>query len=599
MSENLPESDRPWRLYIAVGLFAVLFVSALFFAGRHEPSATTNGPSATAREENLQRRCEEDLAGIMAAVDPRELGLSSNQTDRARDLNLWQADCGALFAGQSIARDEELLRRLLPADVVERTLAAAFTARDVAHLRTTLLMRQTSQHATAGLTDPLAQTVALFDFVQRNVLEVGAVSPTMTPYEVMLIGRGSAEQRAWLLAELLRQIELDAVIIRPAKSAAAASDLWLLGVPLKTADGSGVYLFDLVAGLPIPSAAEATAATVTITRPATLAEVRNDPSLLTQLDLPGQPYRLKSTDLAGVQVGLIGHSSLWANRVATLDFATELRGAIFYDGLGPNRLREPSLYDRVLRAGDGGGWSAQDVSVWPLPESQLQAFGTPTAEGQPLIANYLSMLAGPIVRDITDPMTGLKFKWSHPLIGARHLHITGVYREAIQDYNRIRSGIGVFTIDPLNDLCRESAMYWTAGCQFEQGQFESVLNTALRGGYPPAFTTGAPPIWPDGMAWLASFSLARTERWAEGAAMLRQFRLPVPHGQQYLVRRWERLAKPDADAAPATVEPAPATSPAQPATPAAPDGPPADSSPVESGSSEVNPPSDVPAANPS
>jgi hypothetical protein len=597
MSENLPEPDRPWRLYIFIAIVAVLILTPIFLGRQNttETAVTEAGPT----EADLQRDCELQLAGIMAAVDPKELGLSSNQSDRAHDLNLWRADCGALYAEQKIAQDDELIDKLLPAAAAARAKQAEFDGRDASHLRTTLLLRQTAQHVTAGKEDPLDQAVTLFDFVLRNVLDAGPEPPTMTPYETLLLGRGSAEHRAWLFAGLLRQVELDAVIIRPTGATGEATDRWLVGVPVRGGDGAvAVYLFDVVAGLPIPAVAEETATTVGVTRPATLAEVRADDGLLRRLDLPDNPYRWKSADLEQVQVGLIGDSSLWANRVASLDFATELRGAIFYDGLGKNRLREPSLYDRVVAAGKGGGWTAEDVFVWDVPEREAAAFGTASAKGQPLVANYLSVLAGPKVREIPDPKTGQPIKWGHPLIDSRHLHIAGVYREAIQEYNQIRSGINVFTVEPLNDLCRETAVYWVTGCQYEQGAYDSVINTALRGHYPPPFLTGVQPIWPDGMLNLAALSLAHSKAYVEAATLLGQLKPAVPHGQQYLIRRWQRLGQPAASpAAPATppatppeaapTEPAPATTePAPMPTPPAP------------GAAEPAPPADPPASSP-
>jgi hypothetical protein len=585
MTESLPAPERPWRLYITLAVVTLLVAVPLFFADRQEPSGE---PSTTApAEADLQRRCEEQLAGIMAALDPRELGLSSSQLDRAHDLNLWQSDCGALFAAQRIAQDAELVERLLPAQAVARVQAEAFTSRDAAHLRTTVLLRQAAQHASRGIDSPLDQAVTLFNFVRRNVLEFGPDAPTMTPYEILLLGRGSAEQRAWLYAELLRQIELDAVIVRPADRSVPA-DRWLVGVPVTAGDAVEVYLFDMLAGVPIPAASEATATTVSVTQPATLSEVRAQEDLLRRLDLPDNPYRFTAADLKQVQVGLIGHSSLWSNRVATLDFATELRGAIFYDGLGENRLRQPGLHERIVRAGAAGGWTGDAVFVWDFPEAELEAYGTPGARGQALIANYLAMLAGPTVRDIVDPATGQKLTWSHSLIDARNLHITGVYGEAIREYNQIRGGIHLFTENPLNDLCRESAVYWTTACQYELKAYDSVINTALRGHYPPPFATGVQPIWPDGMASLAAHALAATGAYGEAVALLGQVNLPAPHGRDYLIQRWRRLGiAPEGDASPSG---APAASPAETPTETAPSPP---ASAPDAAATNITPPGDA------
>lgn len=589
MSNSLPEPDRPWRLYIAIGLVVVLVAAGLFFAGGQSPQAETETGGGSSAQGFQQRQCEEQLAGIMRAVDPQELGLSSNQSDRAYDLNLWRQDCGAVLASQAIAEDEALVRKLLPAEVAERTLQSEFTPRDVAHLRTTLLLRQTAEHVAAGETNVLRQAVRLFDYVQRSVLDAGAETLTLTPYEMLLIGRASAEQRAWLLADLLRQLSIDAVIVRPLDPAA---DRWLLGVMIPADSEPPLYLFDLAAGLPVPAAAEQMGTTTLVAVPATLAEVRADESLLRQLDLPDNPYRWTAADLTAVRIELIGHSSVWSNRVAVLDYAIDVRGARFYDGLGQNRLQQQSLFDRVVAAGRGGGWSAEQVAVWELPESQLHAFGTASAQGADIVAGYLGMLAGPQIIDLPDPVTGANVQWNHPLIKARHLHMTGAYTDAIKEYNQIRGGMNVFTPTTVNDICRESAVYWTAGCQYELGAFDSVLNMGLGGQYPPAFRTPQQPIWADGMTRLTLLSLAHLNQFEAASQVLPQLRAAIPHGPGYLQRRWERLARP-AGTAPADAAPG-ATPPAA----AAPVEPPASADPAQPPAPDSVSPSAAPAATP-
>lgn len=558
MNSSTTTEERPWRLYIAIIVPIVVIVAGLYFAR----TQGEGGPEEAAQpvvEGAEQLQCERQLSGILAAVDPTRLGLSSKPSDRAHDLNLWRTDCSQLLATERIAQDEELVQRLLSTEAAARTAAEEFSARDAMHLRTVLLFRQIAMKLVADQPDPLKQAVALFDYVQRNVLDAGPDAPTMTPYEVLLVGRASAAQRTWAFAELCRQVELDAFLLQPAAKEINAADSWLVAVPIKSEPGLEVYLFDPHIGLPVPAASEDTSTGVFVEQPATLREVRADDGLLRRLDEPKQPYPFKAADLEQVRIGLIGSSSLWSNRVAVLDFSTDLRGAIFYDGLGPNRLRQSSLYDRAVAAGKDAGWSAEDLFVWDFPEQELATFGTPQARGAALLANYQRLLAGPVIRDITDPKTGQKIQWDHPLIGARHLHITGKFLEGIREYNQVRQGLGAFTPESVNDLCRESAVYWTTCCQYELGEMESVLNMAGGGQYPPPFFTSVAPIWPDGMLRLTSFSLARLGQFEAAAKVLQSLPTANPHGVNYLIRRWERLAG-AASGTPAT----PATEPSPP-----------------------------------
>ncbi|MCA9054718.1 MAG: hypothetical protein KDA75_12825 [Planctomycetaceae bacterium] len=549
MTDVTPESEHPWRLYLAVGLFVLLVAAGFFFAGgpANDDGQETEAPTAV----DQQRLCEDQLAGIMAAVDPRALGLSSSQVDRAHDLNLWKDDCGAVLFDTAIAQDEDLATRLLSEEVLKRFNKPDFTPRDVAHLRTTMLLRRAAEHVVEGEPDALRQAVRLFDFVQRNVLEIGQDAPTLTPYEILLLGRGSAEQRTWLLAELLRQIELDAVILQPKSEAEAPGALpWLVGVIVEQDAEREVYLFDPAAGIPIPAASEQEQSGALVTTPATLTAARENADVFAALDLPDNPYRFRSEDLSELRIGLIGNSSLWSNRMASLDFATEISGAIFYDGLGKNRLRDSGLYDRVASMGETAGWTADGLFIWDFPESELTRFGTPEAKGPELLANYMGMLSGPVIQEVYDPESGGVLQWDHPLVEARHMHITGIYSEAIREYNQIRGGVNIFTPTPGNDLCRETAVYWTTCCQYELGAYDSVVNTGIGGQYPPPFRTGIKPIWAPGMALLSALSLAQLGAYAEGSVILSQLPVLIPHGQGYLVRRWQRLAQAHSSAQP-------------------------------------------------
>ena len=112
-----------------------------------------------------------------------------------------------------------------------------------------------------------ARVVALFDLANTMVALAGKGEPTIPQslHDITVIGKGTAEDRAWVFAELLRQGGIDAVILRPhsradsaagpdatAKSAGRASEAcrrWLVGALVD----KQVYLFDPTLGWPIPT----------------------------------------------------------------------------------------------------------------------------------------------------------------------------------------------------------------------------------------------------------------------------------------------------------------------------------------------------------
>jgi hypothetical protein len=558
------EVSRPWALYLWMAVVLGLIVAALVLAGWHGPAtqAPTNGGQIEAQGEI----CHEQLLGILRAVEPTALGLTSEYSDRAHDLNLWLADCGDVLVEGRIAEDQDLVRRLLTPSEVDATLSPHFTTRDVAHLRTAILLRQMAEHIVDGIEDREAQAVALFDYVQRTVLDAEGLLPHLTPYEVLLFGLGSPELKAWVYGELLRQVELDAVIVRPRSG--DAPERWLVGVPVGPREHPRVLLFDAHIGLPIPAKSEATSQQPFVRRAASLADVRENDALLRALDAPDRPYPLTSAHLAQVRVELIGHSSVWSNRVATLNVAANIRGASFYSGLGRNRLRTPGLFDRVAAAGRETGWDVSDVGVWAFPAEQLEGFENPpdTAidgsphPGQVLLSNLRQMLAGPIIRKFIHPETGREITWNHPLIRARHLQITGALSDAIREYNQIRQGVNVFTPEPINGLCLESAVFWTAACQYELGENESVINMGLGGQYPPQFVVPTRPIWGRGMLQLTALSFVRQGRYSQARELLSQLpRTETSHGWEYVLRRWERLSERGAGGDPPQTAPPPAS----------------------------------------
>jgi hypothetical protein len=127
------------------------------------------------------------------------------------------------------------------------------------------------------------------------------------PWETLLLGRGTAGERAWVFILLLRQQGLDAAMIGP-KAAADAPD----GQPpaprlVGVLSGVEIYLFDLELGLPVPAPEG-----VRLyddgrldVLPATLAQVVADDKLLRRLDADAEhPYPLHAEQLDGATVWL-------------------------------------------------------------------------------------------------------------------------------------------------------------------------------------------------------------------------------------------------------------------------------------------------------
>jgi tetratricopeptide (TPR) repeat protein len=151
----------------------------------------------------------------------------------------------------------------------------------------------------------------LFDWTIRNIQLELDDWPTSsqyklprhwhTPYETVVLGRGTASDRAWVFMLLARQQGLDVVMlaVKPDTSSPNGGDLreWIPALVVTRGDNDSakadLYLFDPRLGLPILALDSG--------KIATLRDVAADDKLLRQLDVDSKsPYPIKSEDLKEV-----------------------------------------------------------------------------------------------------------------------------------------------------------------------------------------------------------------------------------------------------------------------------------------------------------
>lgn len=166
----------------------------------------------------------------------------------------------------------------------------SFPAEDAEFLQQTVWMRDVARNATAGSQGALAQCRRLFDWVVRNVQldpdELGR--PALTAGEVLLLGRGTAWERAWLFILLARQLGHDVVVL-----AVPAEHETVSPFAVALVDATGLYVFEPRLGLEIPGPQSQGVAT--------LAQLASDDALLRHLDLDSDHrYPLTSSELATV-----------------------------------------------------------------------------------------------------------------------------------------------------------------------------------------------------------------------------------------------------------------------------------------------------------
>jgi tetratricopeptide (TPR) repeat protein len=195
-------------------------------------------------------------------------------------------------------------------------------------------LRDVGKWAKGKSVDDLEQARRLFDWTVRNI-QLDPSSPDhipQVPWETLLLGRGTAMERAWVFILLLRQQGIDACVLGLPESSQIAGgewpgyagaygddDIrpWCVAVLSNDRD-KNLYLFDTRLGLPIPAAKGLSIdrAGQLEVQPATLGQVIADRSLLDRLNYDEEhPYLAKSADLKRVVV-MVEASPLYLSKSA-------------------------------------------------------------------------------------------------------------------------------------------------------------------------------------------------------------------------------------------------------------------------------------------
>lgn len=189
-----------------------------------------------------------------------------------------------------------------------------YDLRDAQYLRRCVWMRDIASHLAGGGYEDLAAAERLFDWVVRNIqLEpeppLELLQPiNYLPDETLLFGHGREIDKAWVFVLLAEQQHLDAVMLAvPDAGRPGGYREWL---PAVFHDGE-FYLFDMALGLPIPGPQGEGIAT--------LAQVRQQPDLLAQMETADFPYRIQPAQLDEVVALIVGSDQGFSKRMQAVE----------------------------------------------------------------------------------------------------------------------------------------------------------------------------------------------------------------------------------------------------------------------------------------
>jgi hypothetical protein len=310
--------------YIGMGLVTTALPLLAFCGGCTESSAslsTSAGQWETSYQwqqdrftyaiDNLNRLEDFDLLPPPSAdVEPNPLFASCPQSDMLTQivewLNQWMRT-----QQQSPQWSADPMLGSLPASLRELPMVQdlgkmEFTAYDGFALREATWLQSLSKWVCGNELDDLARAKQLFDWTIRNIqlqnekAEPGSDEPAwipQLPWETLLLGNGTAVERAWVFILLARQQGLDAALLAladPDDPSGKPLRPWEVAVLVD----KKLYLFDQTLGLPIAAGIKLDADGQLVVEPATLEQVAGDGQLLRQMDADAEhPYPVKAEDL--------------------------------------------------------------------------------------------------------------------------------------------------------------------------------------------------------------------------------------------------------------------------------------------------------------
>ncbi|CAD7694849.1 unnamed protein product [Ostreobium quekettii] len=267
--------------------------------------------------------------------------------------------------------------------------------------------------------DPLPRAERLFDWVVRNVTL--SDSPRLRnhrPWQTLAYGRGGAAKRAWVFSMLCRQQRIPSCVITLPIGAEGEAWLWC-GI----VDHNQLYLFDPQLGLPLPAANG---------KVATLAQVKEDPSVLDVLSQPELPYPVDADSLDNAQVAVVAEPLSLSSRAAQLQEQQSGSTAIVLHV-------EADAAAELLKQVPG----IEEVVLWPHPFENLR---------RELLLAEAENTAGDTARNAAA-LDVRPFAWVPQLWKARMLHFRGTL-----ETEREAKKKGVLH-DPVNDHRAAAQLY--------------------------------------------------------------------------------------------------------------------------------------------
>lgn len=360
---------RPRRILSGVGVTAgfVLFL-ALWTGGCGRQQQPSPEASQSQQASHSKTMSDELMHHALDAMYRLEEFEGAEMLQRTIDrLDQWMHEQKPLADWKPDAMIGSLPKPLGELPVVKELGKLDFTHADGLALQEAIWLRDASNWAKGTDVDDLSRAKNLFDWTVRNIqVEPDGGSSTaerviQTPWETILLGKGSVWERAWVFLLMARQQGLDVFVLGlPAKGDTSGVKVEPWALALWTRDQ--LYVFDPALGLPIPGPGgiQLNEQGELDIKPATLAQLAADEGLLKQLQVDGEhPYPVTSGQLAGAVALLEASPAYLEQKMALLESRL----------VGSERIvlsSSPSVEAARLKAAK----QIKDVRLWTFPYEQ-------------------------------------------------------------------------------------------------------------------------------------------------------------------------------------------------------------------------------------
>ncbi|QDV52882.1 hypothetical protein [Gimesia fumaroli] len=473
------------RLYLSVFL-GLCFVGLLIAIPSCKKTATSTSQRAKSEEgaaESDSKKSDPDcnsyIDNAMSMLEPGRLGISSSLDSALVLLNQWASKCGNFDDKPPVLTDSQkpFLKKYLNEAQLAKMDLTRFTELDGKFIRDSQLFQGMKNAAIEGQSNDRERVTAAFYYCMENLALIPNEKDVLplSPYELCILGIGSPEQRAWIYIEVLRQLRIDAVLLRPTKPAPFKL---LVGVLLD----EDVYLFDPVLGLPIP-AKEQPADSVLIQTPASLAAVYESPDILTSFYGEDAKNRFSAEELKAAEVIIMGRSSQWSGRMRQLeDSLSRKQTFVLFRNLDEFK-GAPGFISHIQTIGKGILKEAT-IKVSDFPDAQMDASEAVTGELAKKIKQMKLPFKAPVPFDVNarveKPGGLFEVKWGPPtrkLLKSRTAQLMGDQRQAIKSFvrTRLEAGFPSDLIVPqetrlIHLMAAQQAAYFLALGQYIQGE---------------------------------------------------------------------------------------------------------------------------------